>query len=77
MQILADILSLLEICPIDQAVLRSAFESGLDDFEDAVQLYAALSEGLDAIVTRNIRDFRTELIPILTVEQLFREDRAG
>jgi predicted nucleic acid-binding protein len=68
--ILGDILSLLNICPIDQAILQSAFESDLPDFEDAVQIYAALAEGLDGIVTRNIKDFDTNLIPVLTVDAL-------
>jgi predicted nucleic acid-binding protein len=68
--ILSDVLALLQVCTIDQAILRAAFDSDLADFEDAVQIHAALADGLDAIVTRNIKDFKTALIPILTVDAL-------
>ncbi|HZG69405.1 MAG TPA: PIN domain-containing protein [Herpetosiphonaceae bacterium] len=45
------------ICPVDRAVLEQALLLPGDDFEDAVQIAAAMHVGLDAIVTRNPTDF--------------------
>jgi predicted nucleic acid-binding protein len=43
----------------------SALEGDTPDFEDTVQLYAALSAGADAIVTRDPKGFPTQAITIL------------
>lgn len=43
------------ICPVDRVVLESAFNSGLADFEDAVQIFSAVNQGSKAIVTRDWR----------------------
>lgn len=60
----------MAICPIDRAVLESAFNSGLADFEDAVQIFSAVAQGLDAIVTRDAQGFLSSSIPVLSVEAL-------
>lgn len=66
-QILERTLALLTACPVTQSTLETAFSSGLPDFEDAVQIACAVAENLDAIVTRNSRDFQTTLIPVLSI----------
>ena len=58
---------------MDRGVLEAAFASNLLDFEDAVQIACALTQGLDAIVTRNLEDFQTDLIPIRSIPQLFEQ----
>jgi predicted nucleic acid-binding protein len=60
----------LPICPVDAAVLTAAQQLGFSDFEDAVQLAAAQSAGLDALVTRNIGDYRGSSLPVLTPTDL-------
>ncbi len=49
-----------------------ALKSGIDDFEDAVQYYAAKSAHVDFIITRNIKDYKESTIPVLTAEQFLR-----
>lgn len=56
----------IPICPVDAGVLTAAQRLGFSDFEDAVQLAAAQSAGLDALVTRNVGDYRASSLPILT-----------
>jgi predicted nucleic acid-binding protein len=57
----------LPICTVDATVFTVAQQLGFSDFEDAVQLAAAQSAGLDALVTRNIGDYRgSSNLPILT-----------
>ncbi len=52
------------VCPLDLTVLQSAGILPLADFEDAVQLAAALASGLDAIVTRNVADYAGATLPV-------------
>ncbi|RRR76278.1 MAG: PIN domain-containing protein [Candidatus Viridilinea halotolerans] len=65
-QRVAELLSILRVAPVDALVLQQALASALTDFEDAVQLASALRLGLDAIVTRNSKDFVGATLPILT-----------
>lgn len=44
----------------------TAYESAISDFEDGVQIAAAISMGLNIIVTRNTDDYTGSLIPTLT-----------
>jgi predicted nucleic acid-binding protein len=42
----------------------------ISDFEDALQISAALAGGADAIITRNKSDFTASSIPVFTPEEL-------
>jgi len=69
-QAIATILLALSVCPIDRAVVQRALDSELDDFEDAVQIYGAVAQNLDGIVTRNGQDFDGSPIAVYTCSQL-------
>ena len=68
---LAILLKYLEVQPVGKEDLLSALQSGFKDYEDAVQ-YAAASRitRLTAIVTRNKKDFRGSLLPVLSADEL-------
>lgn len=51
------LLVLVDVCAVDRNVLELARSLGFKDYEDAVQCASAVAEGLDAIVTRNVKDF--------------------
>ncbi len=51
------ILSILDVAPITRAVLQEAAESNMSDFEDAVVAASARQMQVQAIATRNERDF--------------------
>jgi hypothetical protein len=40
------------------------------DFEDAVQCCSAVNARVDCLITRNKRDYTTDILPILTPEEL-------
>lgn len=65
-RLLGILLSALPICSIDGQILTAAQQTGMGDFEDAVQLIAAQAASLDALVTRNIGDYRDAPLPIFT-----------
>ncbi len=80
-QAVSETLTVMVICPIDRAVLESAFNSGLSDFEDAVQIFSAVTQGLDAIVTRDVQGFVNSPVPVLSVQdslqQVGKQSRGG
>ena len=52
--------------PVDGSVISAALHSGWKDFEDAVQHFAAVSDmRITGIITRNGRDFRDSMLPVL------------
>lgn len=55
---------LFEIAASDKDILQDAFDLGFKDYEDAVQCASAVAAGLDAIVTRNTKDFKNSPIPV-------------
>jgi predicted nucleic acid-binding protein len=58
------------VVAIDGAVVRDALSSESDDYEDAVLEHAAQRAGLDAIVTRNTKDFVGSRLAIYTPAEL-------
>lgn len=64
-----DLLAVVEICPADKSTMLSAFSLGLTDYEDAVQCASAVAAGLDAIVTRNTKDYANSPIPVYLPSQ--------
>ena len=58
------LLKLVEVCNIDKFVLQNGFTLGFSDYEDAVQCASAIAEGLDAIVTRNTKDYANSPVQI-------------
>ena len=60
----------LIVLDVSKSVLVAALNSGMTDFEDAVQAVAAKSAGIDMIVTRNKRDFRQSSVPAMLPEEL-------
>jgi predicted nucleic acid-binding protein len=76
-QIVGRLLATLSICPLDQTVLASAHALPMADFEDAVQAAAAAAARLDALITRNTRDYAASLAILTPAEALARLASAG
>ena len=63
-QAVSETLTAMVICPVDRGILESALDSDYADFEDAIQIFSAVAQGLHAIVTRNAKDFSGSPLPI-------------
>jgi len=74
-QATSELLSSIKICPLNQTVLMEAQESSFKDFEDAVQHASAAASGLDAVVTRNLKDFKHATLPIFSLPDLLNKLR--
>jgi predicted nucleic acid-binding protein len=68
-QAVGGLLSLCEVAPVGRAVLEAAIVSDFHDFEDAVLAAAGRIAIVDAIVTRNAKDFRNAGIPVYNAAQ--------
>ncbi len=60
---------LLRILAVDETTVDRALSSSFKDFEDAIQYYTALAHGLDAIVTRNKKDYTSAKLAVFTAEE--------
>lgn len=54
--------------PLVQDIIGKAIMAKMPDFEDAIQFFSALSVEANCIVTRNVKDFPADILPILTPE---------
>ena len=55
---LVDLLTILDVLTVYKDDVYSALYSEWDDFEDALQAHVAIRSGMDAIITRNTRDYK-------------------
>jgi predicted nucleic acid-binding protein len=53
-----DLLIIIDVLTVYRDDVYSAIHLEWDDFEDALQAQVAIRSGMDAIVTRNIKDFK-------------------
>lgn len=61
--------TLVEVLPFDDKILELALEPEFKDFEDGIQYYTAIEHKNEAIITRNKKDFRLSIIPVLSAKE--------
>jgi predicted nucleic acid-binding protein len=61
---------IFQIVPLDESVIDRALGITRNDFEDAIQTAAAICINADYIVTRNLSDFGSMVVPSVTAEEL-------
>ncbi len=70
-KIIFNLLEFLSVIPVDIDVLKKGLQSNHKDFEDAVQILCASTiTGIDFIITRNPKDFKTSEISVLTPDEI-------
>ena len=59
------LLSILRVLPMSEQTVHLALNSSFKDMEDALQYFSALKNAdVDAILTRNTKDFKKSAIPV-------------
>lgn len=53
---------------MDDEVVEKAIHSNFKDFEDAMQYFSALASNCNMIITRNEKDFKNAMIPVMNAE---------
>ena len=70
---LKQLLSITDVLNMNKQIVENALNSDFKDFEDALQNFAAVSNGdIDVIVTRNVKDFKKSEIAVLTPESFLK-----
>lgn len=68
-QIIIKLLSLVEVLSVDKTTIKKAAVSEFKDFEDAIQNFCAEDEGLNHIITRNLKDYKKSNLSVLTPKE--------
>lgn len=53
----------------DKIIELSLNDDAFKDFEDGLQYYTALENEVDILITRNLKDFKSSKIPVMTASQ--------
>ena len=62
---ITNLLQFIQIAPVDQSTIEQALNLDFRDFEDAVQMISAVQGKMDCLVTRNVKDYQTALLPVM------------
>lgn len=62
--LLDNLRGMINVISVSSLAYDNAMKSKAKDFEDAVQLFSALEENMDCIITRNVDDFMVGKLPI-------------
>ena len=63
------VVRMLTVIPVNLAIIESAFELPMDDFEDAVQAATAQDFGIDIVVTRDKTGFNNSGLHVYSPEE--------
>ncbi len=67
------LLAWADVAHTGKADAMAALDLPMSDFEDALQVAAAMACGAQFIVTRNVRDFKASPVPAFTPEAFLRQ----
>jgi predicted nucleic acid-binding protein len=62
---ITNLLQILKIATVDQSTIEQALSLSYKDFEDAVQMMAAVQCKADYLVTRNVKDFQPAPLSVI------------
>ncbi len=72
LQSLRKLKTLINVLTIGSRVVEQALNSEFKDFEDALQYFTAINNGIKIIVTRNKVDYRKSKITVSTAEEFIK-----
>lgn len=55
----------MKVAAVDQGTIEQALNLDTRDFEDAVQMIAAVQCKADCLITRNLKDYQPPLLAVL------------
>jgi hypothetical protein len=60
---------LSKICDLEEQTVEKALNSSIPDFEDAIQYFSAIESNCEIIITRNGKDFKKSVLPVMTPDE--------
>ncbi len=67
---LTSLLQFMKIAPVNQSTIEGALNLPYRDFEDAVQMIAAVQVRADYVVTCNVRDYQPAPMKVIQLVEL-------
>ena len=64
--------TLINILPVDERVIEQALNSEFSDFEDAIQYFTAVNNGINFLLTRNKIDYKKSKIAVSSSEEFLK-----
>lgn len=72
MSVLQRFRMLVHILPVKDTTVDKALNSDFTDFEDAIQYYSAIENGVKVIITRNVKDYKASTVPVITPDEFLK-----
>lgn len=63
---------LSKISIIDETIIEKGLNSNFEDFEDSLQYFCAVDSECEVIITRNAKDFKNSLLPVMSAEEFIK-----
>lgn len=60
------------ICSLDEWTIEKGLNFSFKDFEDALQYFSATESDCKVILTRNRKDFKQSLLPVMTADEFLK-----
>jgi predicted nucleic acid-binding protein len=61
---------IVNVLSLDDKIISMALnDTDFEDFEDGIQYFSAIENSVDIIITRNLKDFKKSIIPVMTSSQ--------
>lgn len=76
LEFLQNFLHYADIAGVDKNIILNALNSGLFDFEDAVQIQCAVFNQISIIITRNKSDFKIQDISVYTPDEFLLQQQS-
>ena len=68
-EILTKFKVLVTVAALNDKIIELALnDKSFSDFEDGLQYYTAMENEADIIITRNLKDFKNSIIPVITAQ---------
>jgi predicted nucleic acid-binding protein len=64
--------TLVTVLPVTDKVVDLALSSDFTDFEDGLQYFTAIENDIKILLTRNLKDYKTAQISVMTAEQFLK-----
>ncbi|HCN84669.1 MAG TPA: PIN domain nuclease [Sphingobacteriaceae bacterium] len=64
--------TLVSVLAVTDKVVDLALSSDFQDFEDGLQYFTAIENGIKILLTRNLKDYKTADISVMTTEQFLK-----
>ena len=68
-QVIEELIDMVQVVGTTKSAIIQALKNGFNDFEDSIQYSTALTiDGIEAIITRNVKDYEKSEIAVFTPE---------